>query len=82
MYYFKYYSPKISIMESQKIYASYVLQTEMKHQFANALISVPAQKYTYSLDNTANDVLLWAEKMQKEMAEGTKINVVGFFKIN
>jgi hypothetical protein len=68
-------------MSGYKVYISYVIQKAEHHVHASALVEFPLPKYTFYLDNSAQQVILWTEEQQAKLLNNEKIVILNFFNV-
>lgn len=64
-----------------KVYVSYVIQKATGHIHAADLIDLPLPKYSFYLDNSALQVVQWAEAKQSTLSEHEQIVILNFFNV-
>jgi hypothetical protein len=64
-----------------KVYVSYVIQRAAGHIHAAELIDLPLPKYSFYLDNSALQVVKWAEAKQSSLGEHEQIVILNFFNV-
>lgn len=68
-------------MSTYKVYISYVIQSEANHIHEAALVDLPLPKYSFYLDNSAQQVVKWAETKQATLPGYGKIVILNFFNV-
>lgn len=68
-------------MRTYKVYISYVIQTGSQHTYDAAVVDLPLPKYSFYLDNSAQQVVQWAADKQATLAEHEKIVILNFFNV-
>lgn len=68
-------------MRTYKVYISYVIQRADQHIHDAALVDLPLPKYTFYLDNNAQQVVKWAETKQAALPKDEKIVILNFFNV-
>jgi hypothetical protein len=68
-------------MSAYKVYISYVIQQPDQHIHQSAVVDFPLPRYSFYMDNSAEQVLKWAEGRQAELRDNQKIIIVYFFNV-
>ncbi len=68
-------------MRTYKVYISYVIQSANQHTHEAALVDLPLPKYSFYLDNSAQQVVKWAADKEATLAEHEKIVILNFFNV-
>jgi len=68
-------------MGTYKVYISYVIQKADTHVHASALVDFPLPKYSFYLDNSAQQVVQWAAARQEQFSDNEKIIILHFFNV-
>jgi hypothetical protein len=68
-------------MGHYKTYISYVVQKGDQHIHESAIAEFPLPKYSFYLDNSSQQVLIWAEEKQKTYDQNGKIVILNFFNV-
>jgi hypothetical protein len=68
-------------MSGYKVYISYVIQKAEHHVHESALVEFPLPKYSFYLDNSAQQVVLWTEEQQAKLLNNEKIVILNFFNV-
>jgi hypothetical protein len=68
-------------MSTYKVYISYVIQSAAQHIHEATLVDFPLPKYSFYLDNSAQQVVKWAETKQAVLPEHEKIVILNFFNV-
>jgi len=68
-------------MSTYKVYISYVIQSAARHTHEAALVDMPLPKYSFYLDNSAQQVVKWAETKQAALPQDEKIVILNFFNV-
>lgn len=68
-------------MSTYKVYISYVIQSAAQHTHEAVLVDLPLPKYSFYLDNSAQQVVKWAETKQATLPGNEKIVILNFFNV-
>ncbi len=68
-------------MRTYKVYISYVIQTGSQHTHGAAVVDLPLPKYSFYLDNSAQQVVQWAADKQATLPKNEKIVILNFFNV-
>ena len=68
-------------MRTYKVYISYVVQSAAQHIHQAALVDLPLPKYSFYLDNSAQQVVKWAETQQAALPQNEKIVILNYFNV-
>ncbi len=69
-------------MSTFKTYISYVIQKESQHVHGFEIADFPLPKYSFYLDNSSQQVVMWAEEKQKALSANEKIIIINFFNVS
>ncbi len=68
-------------MGTYKVYISYVIQSASQHTHEAALVDLPLPKYSFYLDNSAQQVVKWAADKEASLTGHEKIVILNFFNV-
>ena len=68
-------------MRTYQVYISYVIQSTTQHTHEGALVDLPLPKYSFYFDNSAQQVVKWAEAKQATLPQHEKIVILNFFNV-
>jgi hypothetical protein len=68
-------------MNKKNTYISYVIQEEDKHIHSSEILSFPPPSFAVYSDNTAHQVLKWAEKKQESLHPSQQVVILNYFNI-
>ena len=69
-------------MNTYKTYISYVIQKEGEHVHGFEMVDFPLPKFSFYLDNSAQQVVKWASEKQRQFDDGEIVIVLNFFNVS
>lgn len=65
-----------------KLYISFVIQTDQIHIHDFVIVELPKPKFGIYADNSSQEVIKWMEGKQRQLVQNEKIVVLNFFAIS
>lgn len=69
-------------MTKYKTYISYVIQKGDNHRHEFEIVDLPLPKYSFYMDNTAQQVVKWVESKQREFGADEMVIILNFFNVS